>query len=67
LSRYASLGPFESRTRGVGPQAGYNIDDGTGVPIYTNLRGYAEFGARDRTQGYALYATVSVPLSALFR
>ena len=63
----ASLGSFESHTRGVGPQIGYNFDVGGGVSIYTNLRGYAEFDALHRTQGYAIYTTVSVPLSALFR
>jgi hypothetical protein len=62
----AILGPAESRTRGVGPQIGYNFDLG-GVPLYTNLRGYKEFGSSDRLQGFAIYATVSVPVSALFQ
>ena len=63
----ASLGSFESRTRGIGPQIGYNFDLGRGVSIYANLRGYTEFDVHNRTQGYAIYATVSVQLSALFR
>ncbi len=60
------LGPFELRTRGVGPQIGYNFEVG-GVSIYTNLRGYTEFASDHRLQGHAIYATVSIPLSALFK
>jgi hypothetical protein len=62
----AILGPNESRTRGVGPQIGYNFTVG-GVSIYTNLRGYTEFGSYRRLQGHAIYATMSIPLSALFQ
>jgi len=61
----AILGSFESRTRGIGPQIGYNFQLG-GVPVFTNLRGHKEFGSHDRLEGYAIYAAVSVPLSALF-
>ena len=60
------FGPFESRIRGVGPQIGYEFNLG-GVSIYTNLRGYTEFASYRRLQGHAIYATVSVPLSALFQ
>jgi hypothetical protein len=60
------LGPFESRTRGAGPQIGYNFEVG-GVSIYTNLRGYTEFESSRRLQGHAIYATVNIPLSALFQ
>lgn len=61
----AILGPNESRTRGVGPQIGYNFTVG-GVSIYTNLRGYTEFESYRRVQGHSIYFTVNVPLSALF-
>lgn len=60
------LGPFESRTRGVGPQIGYNFDI-HGVSIYTNVRGYTEFGSYRRVQGHAIYFTVNLPLSGLFQ
>ena len=60
------LGPNELRTRGAGPQIGYNFNVG-GVSIYTNLRGYTEFDSYRRTQGHSIYFTVNVPLSALFR
>jgi len=62
----AILGPNESRTRGVGPQIGYEFKVG-GASIYTNLRGYTEFDSFRRLQGHAIYATVSIPLSALFK
>jgi hypothetical protein len=60
------LGPNESRTRGVGLQTGYNFKLGN-VLVYTNLRGYTEFGSYRRPQGHAIYATVSIPLTALFQ
>lgn len=63
----AILGAFESRVRGAGPQIGYNFDLGNGVTLSTNLRGYSEFGAHDRTRGHAIFATATVPLSGLFK
>ena len=62
----AILGPNKSRTRGVGPQIGYNFKIG-GVSIYTNVRGYTEFDSFRRLQGHAIYSTVNIPVSALFR
>ena len=59
------LGPFESRVRGIGPQIGYNFDLGRGVTLSTGLRGYAEFDAYARTQGYAIFATATLPLSQM--
>ena len=60
----SALGSMESRTFAIGPQIGYNFDAG-GVPIYTNLRGYYEFGVENRTKGGSVFLTVNVPLSAL--
>ena len=62
----AVLGPNESRTRGVGPQIGYFFKVGD-VQMYTNLRGYTEFDSYRRLQGHAIYATVNIPLSGLFK
>jgi hypothetical protein len=62
----AILRPNESRTRGVGPQTGYNFHNG-GVSIYTNVRGYTEFESYRRVQGHSIYFTVNLPLSALFQ
>jgi hypothetical protein len=61
----AILGPNESRTRGVGPQIGYNFKV-NGTTIYTNLRAYWEFDSYRRLQGHAVYFTVNIPLSGLF-
>jgi hypothetical protein len=60
----AALGDFKSRTFAIGPQVGYNFNVG-GVPIYTNLRGYYEFGVENRTEGGSVFLTVNLPLSAL--
>lgn len=61
----AALGTMESRTFAIGPQIGYNFDV-EGVPIYTNLRGYYEFAAHNRTEGGSVFLTVNVPFSSLF-
>ena len=60
----AILGDFESRVFGIGPQLGYNFIAG-GVPIYTNLRGYLEFGAKNRPEGGSMFLTINLPISAL--
>ena len=56
------LGDFESRVFGLGPQIGYTFEAGK-RPIYTNLRGYFEFGAENRPEGGAVYLTVDIPLT----
>lgn len=61
-----AFGSMESRTFAIGPQIGYNFDVG-GVPVYTNLRGYYEFGVQNRTKGGSVFMTVNVPLSAIGR
>jgi len=35
-----------------------------GQPACGNLRGYTEFGARDRLNGKTLFATVSIPIGS---
>jgi hypothetical protein len=59
----AVFGDFKSRVFGIGPQAGYNFIAG-GVPVYTNLRGYLEFGAKNRPEGGSMFLTVNLPVSA---
>jgi hypothetical protein len=61
----AILGPNESRTRGIGPQIGYNFNV-NGTAIYTNLRAYWEFDSYRRPQGHSVYVTVNIPLSGFF-
>jgi hypothetical protein len=57
----AKLGPFESKVASIGPQVGYlfTID---GLQAYANLRGYWEFWAENRLEGYAVFATLEIPL-----
>ena len=54
-----ALGGFRSRVAGVGPQIGFFFPvanrDG-----YLNLRGYSEFNARNRLEGWTTYVTFSV-------
>lgn len=57
----AKLGPFKSRVAAIGPEVGYAFTIG-GLPAYANLRGYWEFWARNRVEGYAVFATVVIPL-----
>lgn len=57
----AKLGPFKSRVAAIGPELGYAFTIG-GVPAYANLRGYWEFWAQNRLEGYAVFATVVIPL-----
>jgi hypothetical protein len=57
----ALLGDFKSRVNGIGPQVGYifNIGD---KQAYLNLKGYWEFNAKNRPEGWNTWLTLSVPL-----
>jgi hypothetical protein len=55
----ASLGEFKSRVTGVGPQIGFFIP-WADREAYLNLRGYSEFNARNRLEGWTGYVTFSV-------
>jgi hypothetical protein len=57
----ARLGEFKSRIASVGPELGYAFTL-RGLSAYANLRGYWEFGAQDRVEGYAGFATLVIPL-----
>lgn len=57
----AKLGPFKSKVASIGPEVGYLFTIG-GSPAYANLRGYWEFWAQNRLEGYAVFATLSIPL-----
>jgi hypothetical protein len=58
-----ALGGFKSRIAAVGPQLGYSFKI-NGQDASLNLRGYSEFWAQNRTDGYALFATLSIPLGS---
>jgi len=55
------LGDFKSRVNGIGPQAGYFFKMGD-KDAYLNLKGYWEWGAKNRLEGWNTWVTLSVPL-----
>jgi hypothetical protein len=57
------VGAFKSRVASAGPEVGY-VFKFNGLPAYFNLRGYWEFGAQNRVEGYALFGTLSIPLGS---
>lgn len=57
----AKLGDFKSKVNGVGPQLGYIFNMGD-KQAYLNLKGYWEFGAQNRPEGWNTWLTLSVPL-----
>ena len=55
----ARLGAFQSKVTAVGPQIGYAFDLGV-VHADLNLRGYKEFDAQNRPEGWNLWVTLSL-------
>ena len=55
----ATLGDFKSRVLGIGPQIGFlfPVGDKQG---YLNLKGYKEFDAEHRADGYNVWLTFAV-------
>jgi len=62
----ALLGDFNSRTNAVGPQVGYFFPFGGGKG-YVNLKGYYEFDATHRPEGWNVWLTVVLPLGGASR
>ncbi len=56
----AVLGDFESRVFGVGPQIGYIFPLQGGYQGYVNLKGYWEFEAEHRAEGWNTWLTLSI-------
>ncbi len=54
----ATLGDFKSRVFGVGPQIGFIFPVGE-VQGYLNLKGYKEFSAENRPQGWNFWITLA--------
>jgi hypothetical protein len=54
------VGSFESGVAAVGPEVGYAFTVGK-HQWYANLRGYYEFWAQNRVQGYDLLFTLNMP------
>src|SRR6185369_4869313 len=57
----ATLGGFKSSVNGIGPQIGYMFQAG-GKKYYANLRAYKDFSAKNRAEGWSIWATLVVPL-----
>ena len=57
------LGAFESRVFGVGPQIGYIFPVGD-MQGYVNLKGYKEFGAEHRPEGWNVWLTFAISPAA---
>lgn len=55
----ATLGDFKSRVFGVGPQIGYLFPVG-GMQGYLNLKGYKEFSAQNRAEGWNVWLTLAI-------
>ena len=53
------LGDFKSRVAAVGPQIGYLFPVGV-LQGYLNLKGYWEFAAKNRAEGWNLWLTFSI-------
>jgi len=54
----ATLGPIHSRVAGIGPQIGYIFPAGH-MQGYLNLKGYYEFAAQHRPEGWNVWVTLA--------
>jgi hypothetical protein len=57
------VGCFQSQVFGVGPQIGYVIPMGD-LQGYVNLKGYGEFGGKNRPDGWNTWVTFSISPAA---
>jgi hypothetical protein len=55
----ATLGDFRSRVFGIGPQVGLLFPVGE-MQGYLNLKGYGEFGAQNRPEGWNAWVTFAI-------
>jgi hypothetical protein len=55
----ATLGPFESRVAGVGPQLNYFFPVGDKIQGVVNVKGYREFAAENRPEGWNVWLTIA--------
>ena len=58
------VGCFESRVFGIGPQIGYVIPISKDVQGYINLKGYKEFAAENRPDGWNVWLTFVISPAA---
>ena len=57
----ASLGDYKSRVNAIGLQVGHFFPVGK-EPWYVNLKGFHEFGAKNRPEGWSVWLTLLIPL-----
>lgn len=55
----ANLGPFKSRVAGLGPQIGFIFPLG-GTQAFLGVKGYKEFAAENRPEGWNVWVTLSL-------
>lgn len=55
----AVLGDFKSRVFGFGPQVGYKFDVSDTTAGYVNLKGFYEFGAKNRPEGWNVWLSLN--------
>ena len=58
------LGDFKSRVLGVGPQIGFIFPVGSTMQGYLNLKGYWEFAAENRPEGWNAWVTFQISPAA---
>ena len=58
------VGCFESRVAGIGPQIGYIIPINSDYQGYINLKGYKEFAAEHRADGWNVWLTFAISPAA---
>jgi hypothetical protein len=58
------VGCFKSRVAGIGPQIGYIVPLGEHYQGYFNLKGYKEFAAEHRTEGWNVWLTFAISPAA---
>ena len=54
------VGCFESQVVGVGPQIGHIFPIGTQYQGYINVKGYKEFAAEHRSDGWNVWLTFAI-------
>ena len=55
----AILGDFKSRVFGIGPQVGYVFPAANGMQGFLGLKGYYEFEAENRPEGWNAWVTLA--------
>jgi hypothetical protein len=60
----ATLGNFEGRVVGIGPQIGFIFPVGEGYQGYLNLKAYKDFATENRPEGYTAWVTFAISPAA---